>query len=363
MERNEIVMIHGTKYFEMTVQLLEAIDLAGMLGSKNIRIALKPNLVIAADASGGAVTHPEIVDGVLHYLLKNGFTSVKVMEGSWVGDRTSYAVEESGIGAVCRKHKVPFVDLQKDGSYSVNAKGVTLNLCKQVQTVDFLINLPVLKGHCQTTVTCALKNAKGLIPNSEKRRFHTMGLHKPIAHLNTVLPKQLVLVDNICGDLDFEEGGTPVQMDRIFACLDPVLCDAFVCDSMGHDIRDVPYIPLAEELGVGSADTARAKITLVNQPLPNRRMHMGGRARQLARYTDAQDACSACYGSLIYALDRLNEQGETRGKRQLVHIGQGWKGKPGEIGVGSCTAGHTCSLKGCPPKARDMVEFLQEHWK
>ena len=35
------------------------------------------------------------------------------------------------------------------------------------ETVDFLINVPVMKGHCQTKITCALKNMKGLIPNSE----------------------------------------------------------------------------------------------------------------------------------------------------------------------------------------------------
>ena len=48
-----------------------------------------------------------------------------------------------------------------------------------------MINLPVLKGHCQTLITCALKNNKGLIPNAEKRRFHTLGAassHRPSEH-------------------------------------------------------------------------------------------------------------------------------------------------------------------------------------
>lgn len=363
MQKNEIVMIHGTDYFNMTLQLLQAADLGSVIGSKTARIALKPNIVFEDKAENGAVTHPEIVDGVLQYLRDNGFENLSVMEGSWVGGNTTKAVEVSGIAAVCRKHDVPFYDLQKDKSHKVDAKGMELNLCDRLKEVDFLINLPVLKGHCQTTVTCALKNAKGLIPNSEKRRFHTMGLHEPIAHLNTVLPREFVLVDNICGDLEFEEGGNPVQMDRIFAVLDPVLCDAYVCECMGHSLDDVRYITLAEKLGVGSTDTANAKITLLNEPLSAGRMQPTGRARTLSQYTDAQDACSACYGMLIHALDRLDKRGETKGKTQLVHIGQAWQGKEGEIGVGRCTAGHKCSLKGCPPKAKDMVEFLLENWK
>ena len=53
-----------------------------------------------------------------------------------------------------------------------------LNVCERAANIDFLINVPVLKGHCQTKITCALKNMKGLIPNTEKRHFHAMGLHE-----------------------------------------------------------------------------------------------------------------------------------------------------------------------------------------
>lgn len=63
-----------------------------------------------------------------------------------------------------------------------------LNVCERAANIDFLINVPVLKGHCQTKITCALKNMKGLIPNTEKRHFHAMGLHEPIAHLNAGAP-------------------------------------------------------------------------------------------------------------------------------------------------------------------------------
>lgn len=58
-----------------------------------------------------------------------------------------------------------------------------LQICECAKKVDFMINVPVMKGHCQTKITCALKNMKGLLPNKEKRHFHAMGLHRPIAHL------------------------------------------------------------------------------------------------------------------------------------------------------------------------------------
>ena len=229
--------------------------------------------------------------------------------------------------------------------------------------MDFLINMPVLKGHCQTIVTCALKNYKGIIPNVEKRKFHTMGLHKPIAHLSTVVPEGFILVDNICGDLDFEEGGNPVTMNRVLGFLDPVLCDSYVCDCMGYSVDEIPYIRMAERLGSGSTDTAHANFIYLNEDRQGGgKFKMTRRVQNLARFAQQKDACSACYGSLIYALDRLNDAGLLRKGLPPVCIGQGFKGETGEIGVGQCTCGFQKTLKGCPPKAIDIVKFLEENW-
>ena len=264
MNSRDIYVIQGTDYRQMTMELLRACDLAGDIGDRDKRIGLKPNLVADSPASRGATTHPELADGILTYLKENGFENLVVLEGSWVGANTMEAARVNGILEVCRRHQVEFLDLQKDSACSCQAAGMEISVCGQALALDYLINLPVIKGHCQTAVTCALKNCKGLIPNREKRRFHTMGLHRPIAHLNTVIRQDFILADNICGDLDFEEGGNPVVMNRILAFKDPVLCDSFVCSSMGYSIEDVPYIPLAERLGVGSSDLSKANTIYLN---------------------------------------------------------------------------------------------------
>lgn len=363
MKKNEILIIHGTDYKDMAKQILERAQVASEIGGTDKKVALKPNLVVAKSPSGGATTHAELLAGTIEYLQEHGFTHISIMEGSWVGDDTQSAFTAAGYRDVSKRYGVPLVDLQRDSSTEYDAAGMKLRMCDQAASVDYLINMPVLKGHCQTTVTCALKNYKGIIPNSEKRRYHTMGLHKPIAHLSTIVPRGFILVDNICGDLDFEEGGNPVVMNRVLGFLDPVLCDSYVCASMGYSIDQVPYISLAERLGSGSSDLSAAEIVMLNDDTaPNRKFPMTRRVQSLAGYTDAQDACSACYGSLIYALDRLNDSGQLRGKKTPVSIGQGFKGRTGAIGVGQCTSCFQKTLKGCPPKAVDIVEFLQREW-
>lgn len=362
MKQNQIVLASGTQFCELAQQLLEYIDLAGDIGSRDQRIGIKPNLVISAPASSGATTHPELVTGVIAYLQQHGFHHLKVMEGSWVGARTRDAYAKSGLKAVCEQYHVPFYDLQNDTCSRCDAAGMQIDVCDHALQTDYLINMPVLKGHCQTGVTCALKNAKGLIPDREKRRFHTLGLHKPIAHLNTVLPRGMILVDNICGDLCFEEGGNPVVMNRILCCKDPVLCDAFVCNTMGYDLGEVPYIQLAEQLGVGNADLSQAEIISMNdQTLPAEKQLRTRKIERLARHICEDSACSACYGALIYALNKLDEEQGLSFLHEKICIGQGFRQKSGALGVGACTSYFHSTVKGCPPTAADIVRFLREN--
>ena len=235
-----------------------------------------------------------------------------------------------------------------------------LELCACVKDIDFLINVPVLKGHCQTKITCALKNLKGLIPNKEKRRFHSMGLHKPIAHLAAGIRQDFIVVDNICGDLDFEDGGNPVVMNRILAGRDPVLMDAYVCHMMHYEVSQVPYVKLAQELGVGCGDIRNGDIRICGEDqgpvLPKSR-----KVVELADAVEEVESCSACYGYLIPALEMLREEGLLERLDEKICIGQGFRKKTGKLGIGHCTREFACHLEGCPPTENQIYTFLKEY--
>lgn len=317
-------------------------------------------MVSASDPSNGATTHTEVIAGILEYLKENGFRKMMILEGSWVGDRTSDVFEVCGYQQICDDYDVEFHDTQKDKSFTKNCHGLDLKICNSVKDVDFLINVPVMKGHCQTKITCALKNMKGLIPNTEKRHFHSMGLHKPIAHLNTGIHQDFIVVDNICGDLDFEDGGNPVVMNRIWTAMDPVLVDAYVCQQLHYKVSDVPYVKLAGELGVGCSDISKADIRIlgedIQQNIPERR-----KVVEVADAVEEVDSCSACYGYLIPALDMLKQEGLLEKLHEKICIGQGYRGKSGELGVGHCTRNFCHHVEGCPPTENQIYEFLKEY--
>ena len=375
MQNNELVIIYGDQPLDLTLRLLEQIKPEQGLDPK-ARIGIKPNLVVPSPAEDGATTHPEIVEAIIIYFHERGYKHLVVLEGSWVGDRTSRAFKRCGYQSLSKQYKVPLIDLQQDESVPLEADNMTINVCQQVLGLDFLINVPVLKGHCQTGLTCALKNMKGCITDREKRRFHTMGLHKPIAALSTLIRQDLIIIDGLCGDLTFEEGGHPVAMNRLIAAKDPVLADSYAAQLMGFDLDDVPYIKLAQRLGAGNTDVSQALITELNhdQETPVR-LPKPLRDRPYIRQIEADQACSACYGGLIHALERLYERGADKHLQQKrVLIGQGFKGNPASrlheqhkqqnqkqtIGIGACTAGCDQFVPGCPPKATDILAFLSD---
>ena len=359
MEINEVLVIHGDDPAAMTVRIAEAAGLAGLIGDRQKRIGLKPNLVVSRPASGGATTHPEIAAGLIAYLKKNGFDNIVILEGSWTGDSTSRAFRECGYTAISRETGVKLIDTQTDSAKKYNCKGMELEICDSAMELDFMINLPVLKGHCQTSLTCALKNNKGIIPDREKRRYHSLGIHKPVAHLNTMVRNDFIIVDGICGDPDFEEGGNPIYGGRIFAARDPVLCDAWAALQLGLSVSRIPYIGLAEKLGIGSADLKKAVVKTLSAPpespgIPSR---AGGKVSRLAPHINEDEACSACYAALVSALLRMSRR-ELEKLGGPLAIGQGFKGKKGKMGMGNCCSGFTRFCPGCPPSGAEILDFL-----
>ena len=352
-----IVITYGSDIIKNTYDTLAASDIGDYLRS-DFAVSLKPNLVVPGPASNGAVTHPEVVEGVIMYLRDSGVKRIKIIESSWVGDSTKRAFKFCGYEELGRKYDIPLIDLKSDSCTVLEHSGYEIKVCDEALNTVFLINIPVLKAHCQTRLTCCLKNQKGCIPDGEKRRFHTLGIHKPVAVLNALIKTGYCVVDGICGDLSFEEGGNPVTSNRIIAGRDPVMIDSYCAELIGYRPDDIEYLSFAKKIGVGNYHSKDTKIVELNvgdkSVVDTHNMYAADRYRSMI---DEDAACSACYSSLVYALHRVGGRVRIDGK---VHIGQGFKGKTGAgFGVGNCAKGFATCVAGCPPKAADIVEVLR----
>ena len=365
MKKNEILKVYGPDYKNMTKQLLETANLIDEIQDKNCKVGIKPNLVAPTPAFLGATTHPEIVEGIIEYLKEHQVEDITIMEGSWVGDTTQDSFDVCGYFDLANRTGVKLVDLQKDSHHTESIEGLDLEICDTIRSIDFFINVPVVKGHCQTKITCALKNMKGLLPNTEKRHFHSMGLHMPICYLNRLVKQDFIVVDHICGDLDFEDGGNPVEKNCIMAAKNPVVVDNYVCKLLGYDTKDVEYVDMSirmlEEKNL-IGDTKVWKLEgndLVEDDEAILDIHR--KVVDIQDMVNEVDSCSACYGTLIPALDELREGGLLKDFVETIHIGQGYRGKRGKIGVGNCTRNFDFSVPGCPPSKEEIIEALRKY--
>ena len=351
-----IFVNHGKDWTKATRDVLAASDIGRFL-KPGMAVAIKPNLVTAQPAANGATTHPEVVEGIVMFLKDFGIRDVSAIENSAVGHSARQAFRTCGYEALKKKHGIRLVDLESDRRVTTRAEGIDIQVCALALETDFLINAPVLKAHSQTRMTCCMKNLKGCIPQSEMRRFHALGLHKPIAALNAVLKTGYCVVDGICGDLSFEEGGTPVEANRIVAGRNPALVDSFCAGLVGYEPDDIEHLSLGRKMGIGEYCSRETKVTELNPHLkPPRQARIDRIADRYGAVIDEDAACSACHAALVFALSRKGASSARAGK---ISIGQGHKGKSGDgLGVGDCASGFRICAKGCPPRAIDILPFL-----
>ena len=206
-----------------------------------------------------------------------------------------------------------------------------------------------------------MKNLKGCIPEKEMRRFHAMGLHKPIATLNALLKTGYCVVDGICGDLSFEEGGTPLTANRIIVGQNPITVDSYCAELIGYKPDDIDYLSISRGMGLGDYFSDKTQIIELNSDRKPINLDRSKRiSDQYSTLIEEDSACSVCYAALIYALHRSGRQLRISEK---IHIGQGFINKTGAVGVGNCTCKFEKYVHGCPPSATDIINELLLHRK
>jgi uncharacterized protein (DUF362 family) len=350
-----------------------AIELAGGLEAvipPGSSVLIKPNVVSPSPSGSGRITDAQVTGAVTKVVLERNPGRVVIGEGSSVGydfpgrKDSMHCLEVSGTAAVARRLGVELVDLNRDEQVQVRAQSAFVMerfaVARAAWGADVIVDLPVIKTHVRTGITCGLKNMKGVLPGDWKKRTHQLGLDRGIVDLNRVVKPHFTVVDAIVG-----MGGTwqypedCVRLGCIVAGADVVAVDAVCATIAGFDVDQILHVQLAAQEGLGVADLERIEVrggAIANVARRFVPYHEAAQDRFGAARIVERNACTGCMGEMVSTFIYLKEAGFGDRLADLTLI----VGTPNELPemcrtpvvIGKCARAYRhrgVYVPGCPP--------------
>jgi len=241
--------------FDLGIQELGGM---GSFVQKGQKVLVKPNIGWDVIPELAANTNPLLVKRIIEHCFRAGAKEVYVFDhtiDNWVN-----CYKNSGIEKAAKAAGAKVVPGNSESYYQkVEIPGAVVLKTDKVHEIifgtDVFINVPVLKHHSSTRMTCCLKNMMGVI--WDRAFWHSHNLYQCIAdyalfekkpHLN-IIDCYNVMVKNGPQGVSKED---IVQMKSQIITTDWVAGDAAAAKMLNTEIEKIEYIPLAYKTGVGN---------------------------------------------------------------------------------------------------------------
>jgi uncharacterized protein (DUF362 family) len=402
MSKSKVAIVRYEKPLE---SVRRAVELSGGLEQlpRGGKVVIKPNIVYWTSAvpfpKYGVITTSRVIEDMVVILKEHGIDDITIAEGIVTAKpkdfaKSAHAFEYLGYNKLKERYGIKTLNVFEGDFEEVDlGAGVKLNMSRTGLESDFVVDVPVMKTHAQTTVSLGIKNIKGWIDIESRKKCHSaddvMDLDYMIARLPNRLPPMFVLIDGI---YSLERGpsfdGKAHRTNLLVASSDVLSADLVGARVLGHDPADIRY------LGHAAQDRGRptdlSDVELVGEPLvesvkPHRAFFeyneddtlplpmakMGIQGVSYKKYDNT--LCTYCSGinGVTIAAIAMAWKGEpwddveiltgkkmapTPGKKKTILLGrcmwEKYKDSP-EIR-------ETIGIKGCPPVPKTVVKALHE---
>jgi len=229
-------------------------------------VLVKPNFAWDRTPEQGANTNPEVVAEVVRLCRSAGARRVVVAENP-VHDAERVAAR-SGIRASVAAAGGDLVLPGASGFERAALGGSVLATWEVLSVVfdaDRLVNVPVVKHHSLTRLTCGLKNLMGLLGGT-RGRLH-QEIHPALVDLAASFRPTLTVVD--ATRVMRRNGPTGGRLEDLAAVnavaagTDAVACDAWAARLLGLDPVDIGHLVQAEGRGLGSVAAGSGRVAEV----------------------------------------------------------------------------------------------------
>ena len=284
-----VVVVHGNDFSAMFAKAMAMLGGLARFGADRT-VIVKPNFVFDKITRYPATTDERSVLTVVKQLQKEGFRDITVADrrGKKANGRAGGKFEWSGLNDIAESGGFKTDSLLDDG----NAEAVEVRdprwaelpaygVIKKVYDAGLIINMPTVKRHTETNLTCALKNMMGVldVPTTDYMHYWREGdkelhdslgrdklsqrLSRAIAEAAAAVTPELTVIDArtvLCRNHLAVAGGDPRPADRLIVSVDPLAAD-FVATQVLKEVDPAYDLGMTREtfvraarLGIGVAD-------------------------------------------------------------------------------------------------------------
>ncbi len=229
---------------------------------KGDKVVIKPNIGWDRTPEMAACTNPEVVGALVELVLEAGAKKAVVIDNTTNQAKRCYV--RSGIQEAVKQAGGDMLFVDDYRIKKMALQGAWLKDWEVVQDIiesDKIINVPIAKHHSLCRLTLGMKNWLGATGGA-RNQFH-QNLDKAVVDLAaffkprlTVLDAYRILVRN--GPQGGRVSDTELRK-TVAASVDPVAVDAFAASLFPVEPRELPYLDLARERGLGEPDLTKVR--------------------------------------------------------------------------------------------------------
>ncbi|NUN08163.1 MAG: DUF362 domain-containing protein [Ignavibacteriaceae bacterium] len=264
----DLVAVRGG---EATAMFDEGIKSLGGISSfvkRGQRVVVKPNIGWDVVPERAANTNPALVGRIIQHCINAGAKEVVVFDNTC--DNWIRCYKNSGIEKAVKESGGKIAPGNTESYYqSVSVPGgkrlTSAKVHELILESDVFINVPVLKNHGSAKLTICMKNLMGIV--WDRGYWHRNNLHQCIADFSAFRKPDLNIVDayNVMkqnGPRGVDEEDV-ILMKAMIISTDMVAADTAAAKLLDFEPKDVSYIKIAGETGIGRTDLQNLKINRI----------------------------------------------------------------------------------------------------
>lgn len=238
---------------------------ADIIRAKPREVFVKVN---AIDSKPYCFTSVDVTAAVLDYCRRAGAQKLYLMENATQGNFTRLVFYAVGFEKAARDNgaRPLYLDEGKQVPVTLPHMDYEVHVSEHVRRIMddrdqvTYINVPKLKTHSMTVLTCGIKNQYGLVMHRDRASDHNWNLHRKLADIYSVIQPDFTLIDGTVGTI---YGHYPavalhkkclVPFNILVAGPDTLAVDTVCAKIFGYTVDEVGHLAEARQMGLGCSD-------------------------------------------------------------------------------------------------------------